>query len=67
MKTNWHFSIVMLQWWEKEETQNTKTTSRATLFKWKPFLKLHVWKQLSNGSYYGAVIYKTKQNKIYTK
>ena len=59
----------MLQWWEKEATQKKqkKQTSKATLFKWKLFLKLHFWKQLSNGGYYGAEINKTKQNKIYTK
>ena len=55
----------MLQWWEKEATQKThKKTSKTTLLKWKLFWN---WKQLSNGGYHGAVIKKTKQDKIYTK
>jgi len=49
----------MLQYWEKEATQKNKKqkTSKATLLKWKRFLKLHFWKQLSNESYYGGSLY----------
>ena len=52
----------MLQYWEKKATHTQKkTTSKTTLLKWKLFWN---WKQLSNGGYHGAVINKTKQNKI---
>ena len=58
----------MLQWWEKEATHtHKKNPIKSNIVQMKTFLKLHVWKQLSNGGYHGAVINKTKQNKIYTK
>ena len=53
----------------KKATQNNNnnTNIESNIVQMKTFLKLHFWKQLSNGVYYGAVINKTKQNKIYTK
>jgi len=54
-KNIWHFSIVMLQWWEKEATQNKNNIKNNNVQ-----MKCHFWKQLSNEGYYGAVINKTK-------
>jgi len=41
IKTSWQFSIVMLQWWEKEATQKkTQKNIKNNIVKMKTFLKL---------------------------